>query len=209
MSESGIQILLVEDQYFARVALHTVIDATPGMRIVAETAFGSQALPLYRKHTPDVVIMDLRLPGLSGFSAIRAIRDEFPQARIVVLSNYEGSEDVHRALEAGALGYLTKNSEAGELIAAITAVSRGNRFLPRQVTGILSSRMAFDELTAREAEVLELITRGMSNKEIGVALGIAEKTVRIHMTHILSKLGVEDRTQAALAAIQRGIVHLD
>jgi DNA-binding NarL/FixJ family response regulator len=204
-----IRILVVEDQYFARVALHTVIDSRSDMRITAETMRGDEALRAFRKSEPDVVIMDLRLPGASGFDAIRSIRGETPDARIVVLSNYEGSEDVHRALDAGALAYLTKDSSDDELIAAILAVHRGKRFLPGNVKTLLDQRGFGNELTAREAEVLELLAEGCSNQEIADRLQIAEKTTRTHMTHIFDKLGVTDRTQAVITAHQRGLVHLD
>ncbi len=203
-----IRILLVEDQYFARLALHTVVDSREDMKIVAESARGADAARLFAEHKPDVVIMDLRLPGMSGFDAIRELRALDATARIMVLSNYDGSEDVHRALTAGAMAYLTKDAGADDLVNAILAVHRGRRYLPPELSGLLENRAAADELTARELEVLELLSQGMSNRDIGDRLGIAEKTVRIHMTHILDKLGVEDRTQAVLTAIQRGLVHL-
>ncbi len=207
MSES-IRILIVEDQYFARLAIHTIVDSYGGMSIVAETDQGAQALPLYEAHRPDVVIMDLRLPGFSGFDAIVAIRQAHPDARIVVLSNYEGSEDVHRAISSGALGYLTKDASADELSAAIQTVHRGRRYLPQALSALLARRVEADALTSREIEVLNLLARGLANKEIAAELGIAEKTARIHVSHILDKLGVADRTQAVLTAIQRGFVHL-
>ena len=207
MSEE-LRILLVEDQYFARLALQTVVHSRDDMRIVAETGTGAEAVRLYREHRPGLVIMDLRLPGMSGFDAIREIRAVDPAARIMVLSNYDGSEDVHRALSAGAMAYLTKDAGADDLIEAILTVQKGRRYLPPELRGLLEDRVAADELTARELEVLELLSEGMSNRDIGERLGIAEKTVRIHMTHILDKLGVEDRTQAVLTAIQRGLVHL-
>ena len=206
---AAIRILLVEDQFFARVALHTVIDSRTDMRIVAEIDRGSEALSMFRECGPDVVIMDLRLPGLSGFEAIRLIRAEAPLARIVVLSNYDGSEDVHRALDAGAMAYLTKDANDDELVAAILAVFRGKRYLPAALAALLDERVSQDELTAREQEVLSLLAEGMSNQEIADQLGIAEKTVRIHMTHIFDKLGAADRTQAVITAHQRGLVHLD
>ena len=205
----SLTILLVEDQYFARLALHTIVDGRDDMCIVAETGNGNDALALYRQHRPGIVIMDLRLPGLSGFDAIRAIRAEDPEARIVVLSNYEGSEDVHRAISAGAMAYLTKDAGADDLTDAILTVSKGRQYLPAAIRGMLRERIAADELTAREREVLELLAGGLSNRDIGDRLGIAEKTVRIHMTHIFDKLGVEDRTQAVITALQRGLVHLD
>ena len=202
-----IRILMVEDQYFARLALRTVVDGCDGMQIVAETQSGLEAQALYRQHKPDVVIMDLRLPGMSGFDAIRAIRGEDESARIVVLSNYDGSEDVHRAMEAGAVAYLTKDASAEELVQAIESATKGRRYLPRALAQLLDERHPADALTSRELEVVELLAQGMSNQDIGATLGIAEKTVRIHMTHIFEKLGVTDRTQAVITAVQRGLVH--
>lgn len=207
--KEAIRILLVEDQYFARLALHSVIDAREDMRIVAESASGTEALSLYRAHRPDLVLMDLRLPGLSGFDAIRAIRDENPEARILVLSNYEGVADVERALALGALGYLTKDADADLLIEAIGRVHRGCRYLPRPLAKRIEDGRDLDPLTARETQIVALIAEGLSNKEIGERLGIAEKTVRVHMTHILDKMGATDRTQLLIIAVQRGMIHLD
>lgn len=203
-----IRILLVEDQYFARLALHTVVESREDMRIVAETANGAEALKLFQEHRPAVTLMDLRLPGQSGFEAIRQIRAAAPEARIVVLTNYDGSEDVHRALDLGATGYLTKDASAQELIEAILAAAGGRRYVPRPLEELLKRRVAADALTARESEVLQLLAEGLSNKEIASRLEIAEKTVRIHLTHVFDKLGVTDRTSAVLAALQRGLVHL-
>jgi len=203
-----IRILIVEDQYFARLALRTVIDGRDDMEIAAETQSGFEAIALYRQHKPDVVIMDLRLPGMSGFDAIRAIRKEDEAAHIVVLSNYDGSEDVHRALEAGAIAYLTKDASAEELVQAMESATRGKRYLPAALAQLLEGRHPADALTTREREVLELLAQGMSNQDIGTTLGIAEKTVRIHMTHILEKLAVTDRTQAVIKSVQQGLVHL-
>jgi DNA-binding NarL/FixJ family response regulator len=209
MSTSGpIRILLVEDQYFVRVALHALLEDRTDMAIVAETDLGSEALRLFEEHRPDVVVMDLRLPGLSGFEAIRHIRASHQDARIVVLSNYEGSEDVHRALDAGACAYLTKDASPDELVAAILTARPGQTYLPRALHQLLEQRISADELTPRELEVLEQLAKGLSNKEIAFHLGIAEKTVRIHMSRILDKLGVSDRTGAVIQAVQRGLVHL-
>ncbi len=204
-----VRILLVEDQSIARLALHTIIDPRPDMKIVAETGRGNEAADLFDLHQPDVVIMDLRLPGQSGFEAIRIIRKKHPAARILVLTNYEGSEDVHRVLQAGAMAYLTKDTGKEELIQAILAVSRGKRYLPSSVGALLAERMPGSQLTDREQDVLRLLAKGASNRGVAEALGISENTARIHVTHILQKLGVEDRTQAVIAAIQRGIVHVD
>jgi len=208
MSEFA-RVLLVEDQPIARLALHTVIDAHPGLKIVAETGQGAEALVLYRRHRPDLTIMDLRLPGISGFDAIEAIRKEAPEARILVLSNYEGSEDVHRALQAGAMAYLTKDVGKEELIQAILTVLAGRRYLPQSIAALLAGRVPGTELTEREMDVLRLLAKGMNNRDIGERLAIAENTVRIHVSRILDKLGVADRTQAVLLAIQRGLVHVD
>ena len=204
-----IRILLVDDHFVARTGLHSIVDAHPGMEIVADAHNGREAIELHRKHQPDVTIMDLRMPGVSGFEAIEAIRTEYPSARIVVLSNYEGSEDVHRAMQAGAMGYLVKSAGGEELLEAIEAVHHGRKYLPASLAIALSKRSSADPLTERETEVLRLLARGQSNREIGSELSIAENTVRIHVAHILQKLGVEDRTQAVILAFQTGIVHLE
>lgn len=204
-----IRILVVEDQYFFRLALRTTIDAQPEMTIVAETDKGSEALELCRRHQPDVVIMDLRLPGISGFDAIELIHREMPGIGVLVLSNYEGSEDVHRALASGALAYLTKDAGADLLVQAVLSVHAGKRFVPPPIGALLAERVPGLELTSRELDVLRLLAKGRSNREVGEQLGIAENTVRIHVSRILDKLGVTDRTQAVLLAIQRGLVHVD
>lgn len=208
MSEP-VRILVVEDQYFFRVALRTTIEARSDMLIVAETGQGGEALDLCRRHRADVVIMDLRLPGISGFEAIEVIHREMPGLGILVLSNYEGSEDVHRALSSGALAYLTKDASADLLIDAILSVKAGKRYVPAAIGALLAERVPGSELTGREREVLGLLAKGRSNREVGEALNISENTVRIHVSRILDKLGVTDRTQAVLLAIQKGLVHMD
>lgn len=204
-----IRILLVEDQFFFRVAVHSIVEARDDMAIVGETDKAREAVALHEQLQPDVVIMDLRLPGASGLDAMHCIRQQNPRARILVLSNYEGSEDVYRALEAGALAYLTKDASGDELVTAIRTVHAGKRYLPAPLGVLLAGRIRGNELTDRELDVLRLLARGMSNRDIGERLHIAEKTVKIHVSRVLDKLGVEDRTQAAIAAVQRGIVHLD
>ena len=208
MSEP-VRILIVEDQYFFRVALRTTIESRADMMIAGETDRGDEALAHTRELKPDVVIMDLRLPGMSGFDAIEAIHREFPRIGVLVLSNYEGSEDVHRAFEAGALAYLTKDAGADELVKAILSVRAGRRYVPPSIGNLLASRTPGSELTGRELDVLRLLGKGQSNKEIGEHLGITENTVRIHVGRILDKLAASDRTQAVLLAIQRGIIHMD
>ncbi len=208
MSEP-IRILVVEDQYFFRVALRTTIEARDDMRIVGETGHGEGALELCRQHPADVVIMDLRLPGISGFEVIEVIHREMPGLGILVLSNYEGSEDVRRALSLGALAYLTKDASADLLIEAILRVKAGKRYVPAAIGALLADQAPGSELTAREREVLALLAKGRSNRDVGEALNISENTVRIHVSRILDKLGVTDRTQAVLLAIQKGLVHMD
>jgi DNA-binding NarL/FixJ family response regulator len=208
MSEAA-KVLLVEDQAIVRVALHTIIDARTDMQIVADTGSGSDAVELHRLHRPDVTIMDLRLPGLSGFDAISRIRKDCPAARILVLSNYDRSEDIHRALQAGAMGYLTKDAGKEEIIQAILAIHQGRRYLPPSLSHLLVERIPGPDLTDRELEVLRVMAEGRSNRGVAESLGISENTVRIHVAHILQKLGAEDRTRAVVIAIQRGIVHVE
>ena len=202
------RIVIVEDQYFFRLALRTTIESQLDMVIAGETGKRDEALALCKECNPDVVIMDLRLPGMSGFDAIAGINKELPSVGILVLSNYEGSEDVYRALGAGALAYLTKDASAEELIRAIQSVGHKKRYIPPAISMLLAERLPGTELTDRELDVLRLLAKGCSNREIGERLTIAENTVRIHVSRILDKLGVADRTHAVLIAIQRGLVHV-
>lgn len=204
-----IKILVVEDQFFFRLALRSIVDARSDMIIVAEVSKAREALPMYKEHRPELAIIDLRLPDGSGLDAITAIRQHDAKARLLVLSNYEGSEDIHRALRAGALAYLTKDAGGEDLVQAILTVAEGKRYLTPAVAATLSARVAGDDLTDRERNVLKLLAQGCSNREISNRLKIAENTVRIHVSHILDKLQVEDRTQAVLAAIHRGLVHVE
>lgn len=199
--------MVVEDHHVVRQGLVALINGVPGMQVVAETADGGMALSLFRQHLPDIVLMDLRLPGVGGVEAITHIRSQFPQARIIVLTTYDGDEDIHRALDAGARGYLLKGMSGDELMDAIRAVHSGRSRIPAQVAERLAERMVRPALTDRELGVLREIVSGKSNKEIGKELKISEATVKTHINSILGKLGVTDRTQAVTAAIQRGIVH--
>jgi len=203
-----IRILIAEDHLIARVGLKTIISMQPDMQVIAEAANGAQAVELYRKHAPDITLMDVRMPGMSGVEAAISIRAEFPQARIIALSTYGGDEDIRRALHAGVRSYLTKDVLHDELIRAIRAVHGGSTYLPPVVAAALEASVYPADLSAREFEVLELIVKGYGNKQIAYELGIAEHTVKNHVKNILSKLGADDRTQAATAAIQRGIIHL-
>ena len=206
--ENPIRIVIAEDHLIARVGVKTILNTQPDMTVVGEAANGMQALELYRKLRPDVTLMDVRMPVLSGVDAIIAIRAEFAGASIIALSTYGGDEDIRRALQAGARAYLTKDVLHDELIRAIHAVSDGEQYLPASVSAALASSTLPAGLSAREMEVLALIVKGSGNKQIAYQLGIAEHTVKNHVKNILNKLSVDDRTQAATAAIQRGIIHL-
>jgi DNA-binding NarL/FixJ family response regulator len=203
------RILLVEDHFLARMALTSVLSMQPGLQVVGQAVDGEQGITMYRELLPDIVLLDLRLPRISGFEVLAKIRKEFPHARCIVLSSYQGSEDIYRALRAGALGYLTKDASGDEVLNAIEAVGRDLRYIPAAVLNRLAERMPATDLTPREAEVLTCITRGRSNREIAEELHIAEKTVRIHVSAVLDKVGARDRTQATIFALQRGLVHLD
>lgn len=204
-----IRVLIVEDHFLARIALHGVLDAQPGFQIVCETGTGQDAIQLYRDHRPDVVIMDLKLMGASGFAVIEAIHREHPTARILVLSNFQGSEDVYRAMRCGARGYLTKDAEGRQLVDALETVANGGRFIPRSLESRLAERCPGAEITPRESDVLRLLAKGSSTLDIAQQLKVAEKTVRIHIGNLLEKLGARDRTHALVIALHRGIIHLD
>lgn len=198
----------MEDHHIVRQGLVALLNTVSDMSVVAEASDGNQAVDLFRQHQPDVTLMDLRLPTLSGVEAVKQIRREFPAARIIVLTTFDGDEDIYRALQAGARGYLLKGMFGEELIDAIRAVHSGKSRIPPVIAERLAGRMSGPGLTSRELDVLKLIVAGRSNKEIGSELTISEATVKTHINNILSKLGVTDRTQAATSALQRGIVHL-
>ncbi|MDQ1452925.1 MAG: hypothetical protein QOJ51_6644 [Acidobacteriaceae bacterium] len=205
----GITVLLVEDHFLARIALRSVLAGHSQICVIGEAGDGEQGLAMYRALRPDVMLLDLRLPGTSGFEVLTRVRREFDDARVVVLSNYQGSEDVYRAVRSGAAGYLTKDASGQELIDAITTVHRDLRYLPRTALDRLAERTSAIDLTPRETEVLTCITQGRSNREIAEHLHISEKTVRIHVSAVLEKMGARDRTQATIFALQRGLVHLE
>ena len=207
-SVGEIRIIVVDDQAVVRQGFVSLIGTVPDMRVIAEGMNGREAVALYREHRPDVVLMDLRMPEMGGVEAIAVIRREWPGAKVIVLTTYDGDEDIYRSLQAGAQGYLLKDMFFDELESAIRAVHAGGRKIPGVVAERLAERMSGSDLTGRELEVLKLIVGGRSNKEIGSALGISEATVKSHINSILGKLGVTDRTQAATTALQRGLVHL-
>ena len=208
MSGRKIRIIVVDDQAVVRQGFVALINTVPDMEVVAEGTNGREAVELYRRHRPDVLLTDLRMPVMGGVEAIGVIKREWPDARMIVLTAFDGDEDIYRSLQAGAQGYLLKDMFFEELESAIRTVHAGGRRIPGVVAERLAERMGGLDLTGRELEVLRLIVAGRSNKEIGSDLKISEATVKSHVNSILSKLGVTDRTQAATTALQRGLVHL-
>jgi len=202
-----INVLVVDDHPLMRVGIAAIIDGRPGMTTVAQAGSGEEAVELYERHLPDITLMDLRLPRMSGVHTIRSIRRTHPQARFVVLTTYEGDEDIHQALEAGAQGYIIKGMPYDTLIDALERVHAGGRFLPSPVKRALASRTPDSDLSQRERQVLELLATGNSNKKISELLGITEATVKCHVSTILMRLNAVDRTQAVVSALQRGLVH--
>jgi DNA-binding NarL/FixJ family response regulator len=192
-----------------RAGLIATIEPEPDMTVVASGSNGREAIDLYREHQPDVMVTDLKMPEVTGVESIRAIRAQFPEAKIVVLSTYQGDEDIFRAMQAGAVTYLLKDMLADKLIEVIREVAGGGRPILPEVAQRLTDRMLQTPLTNREVEVLHLIAQGMRNKEIAAELKISDETVQGHVKNILAKLSVHDRTEAVSVAIRRGIVHLD
>lgn len=209
MSQStAIRILIVDDHAIVRRGLATIIDRDPEMMVIAQAEDGQQAIALFREYQPDVTLMDLRMPQMEGVEAITAICAEFKHARLIVLTTYDGDEDIYRGLHAGAQGYLLKDAKADELLTAIRIVHSGQKYVPQAVGAKLLQRMSNPELSERELMVLRLMAQGMSNVEIATALSISESTVKSHVNRLLSKLGVNDRTQAVIVAVKRGLVSL-
>ena len=202
-----IRICLVDDQTLVRQGIRSLLALAEGVEVVAEAADGKQAVDLIPQVRPDVVLMDLRLRGDSGTRLTSAIRAEFPDARILVISNYDGDEDIHQALAAGAMGYLFKSVVEDELVDAIREVNSGRRYLPRGVTARLQENTAGAHLTRREDELLELLGKGLGNRELGQVLGITEDTVKTHVKSLFRKLNVSDRAEAVREGLRRGFIH--
>jgi len=200
--------MVVDDHPLLRVGITAIVNARSDMNVVAQAQTGEEAVALFPRCRPDVTLIDLKLPGMSGVATIRAIREVHPTARFIVVTTYEGDEDIHRALEAGAQGYVIKGMPYQVLVQALQRVHSGRRFLPPTVVDALASRMPDSELSAREQEVLGLLVAGKSNKEIALSLRITEATVKSHVSAILMRLNVNDRTQAVVTALQRGLIHL-
>ena len=206
--QAMVRVLIVDDHPVVRFGLAAIIRLQPDMEVIAEAGSGEEACRICLEETPDVVLMDLRLPGLSGVEAIRTIHKTTPGVRFIVLTTYDGDEDIRRALDAGAQAYQLKAMSHLDVTAAIRTVHSGARVIPQSISRTIAERPPQSRLSPREIEVLELIANGCSNKEIGRALGITEATVKWHVNLILNRLDVADRTAAIVAALQRGIIHL-
>lgn len=207
-SAKKIRILIVDDHPVVRVGISAILDSQQDMTVIAEAGNAEEAIELFRGHRPDITIMDLRLGGMSGVECIQAIRSEFSDARFVVLTTYQGDEDIYQALQAGACGYIIKGMPRQQLLEALRRAHQEGSYLPPVVSQALTSRKAESELSSRERQVLGLLVEGKCNKEIASELGIAEATVKCHLSVIFLRLNVTDRTQAVLAALQRGLVHI-
>ncbi|HZT32556.1 MAG TPA: response regulator transcription factor [Bryobacteraceae bacterium] len=203
-----IKVLCVDDHPLVRKGVAAILANEPDIALVAEAATGRDALELFRQHRPDVTLMDLRLPDMDGAEATRRIRQEFPEARILMLTSYDGDQDIYRSLEAGVRGYLLKEMVHLEVLRAIRTVFEGRRVIPPEVAERLTQYFPEAPLTARETEVLTYVAKGLSNKEIAQRLGTASGTVKMHLQNILAKLGVTDRTRAVTVALERGILRL-
>jgi len=204
-----IRILIVDDHYIVRMGLTALINSEPDMEVVGAADDGEQALEMSAKFEPDLVMLDSRMPGKSGVETAAEILAQNPAARLLMLSAFDGAEDIHRALQAGVHGYvLKKNSSGKELLNALRTVSSGQNWIPKEIATKLASRKSIEALTARELQVLNELAKGLANKEIGDILNISEYTVKDHLKHILAKLQVADRTEAVTTALQRGIIHL-
>jgi two-component system, NarL family, response regulator len=202
-----IRILIVDDHFLVRIGLLTSLKMDPELKVIAEASTVRQAVELYREHRPDVVLMDLRLPDASGIEATAKLKKEFTTAKVIIVSSYDAEEDIYRSFQAGAKGYLLKNVLSEELFRAIRMVHGGQQYTPPHIVRTLSDHNPDSELTPREMEVLQLLIKGLSNKEIGDVLGCTENTAKFHVKNILGKLEVNDRTEAATAAFHRGILH--
>jgi two-component system NarL family response regulator len=203
-----IRILLADDHPVVRLGLRAMLEAEPDLEVVGEAVDGAGAVAAFAEHRPDVTLLDLRMPGLTGPETITAIRKLAPEANIIVVTTYDSDEDVFRAVQAGARGYLLKDTFAEGMLEAIRNVHAGRRLIDPAVAARLMDRLNEPSLTAREMEVLELVARGMTNREIGAALSVGEETVKAHLKHVFVKLGASDRTEAALIAVQRGLIRL-
>jgi DNA-binding NarL/FixJ family response regulator len=203
-----IRILLVDDHIVLRMGLTTATNGESDMEVVADADNGLAAINAYRAHRPDVVVLDLRMPGLNGIETIRRLRDEFHEARVLVFSNFASGDEAYQALKAGAAGFVVKEMALERLLEAIRRIHQGEQYIPPEIATRMNGRV-LSQLSPRELEVLRLVAKGLSNKEIGSELHVVEGTIKIHVTNILAKLGVSDRTQAILSAVKRGIIQIE
>jgi DNA-binding NarL/FixJ family response regulator len=205
----SIRVLIADDHPVVRTGLRAMITNEADMSVIAEALDGVEAIALYDQHQPAVVLMDLRMPRMDGVAAARAITAAHPEARVVVLTTYEGDADIYRALDAGACGYLIKDMLGSEVVSAIRLAAAGKRVIPANVASRLAEFTPRVDLTPRELEVLRLAAKGLRNRDIARVIGRTEETVKVHLKHVMTKLEVEDRTEAVTVALQRGIIHLD
>lgn len=206
--QNHIRVFSVDDHPLLREGITAIINSQPDMRLVAEASTGCEASQLFRQHLPDVTLMDLRLPDMSGIDSLIAIRGEFPEARIIMLTTFDGDVEVQRALEAGARGFLLKNMPPKDLLEGIRQVHAGKKQIPAELAAHLAEHLGDESLTPREIDVLRHIAGGNRNRDIAEQLFISEETVKVHIKHIMEKLGATDRTQAVAIAVRRGIMHL-
>jgi DNA-binding NarL/FixJ family response regulator len=203
-----IRVLIADDHYIVRMGLIALVNTEPDMEVVGEAADGAQALELFGKCNPDLALLDLRMPVKDGIQTTSEIRNKFPNAQVLMLTAYDGDEEIYKALQAGARGYVLKSSSGEKLIPAVRAVAAGQRWIPKEIASRLAARNEFEELTPREVQVLRQLAKGLANKEIADVLKITEYTAKDHLKSILAKLHVADRTEAVTTAIHRGIIHL-
>ena len=203
-----ISVLLVDDHAVVRAGLRSILRLHADLEVAGEAADGESAIALYRQLRPDVVVMDLKMPGMTGWQTMRALRVQYPDCRVLALTTLAGDEDIFQAIQAGALGYLLKDAGANELVAAIRTTYARGRTMPGAVAEILERRLLYDPLSARELDVLRLAARGLGNREVAEELGLSENTVKVYLKRILAKLDAPDRTAAALRAVQRGLIDL-
>jgi len=201
-----IHVLIADDHVMVAQGLTALLESQPDITVIGRASNGREAIALFRQHQPDIVLMDLRMPEMGGVEATIVIRAEFKQARIIVLTTYDGDEDIYRGLRAGAKGYVLKDAGAEELLSAIRAVHAGQQYIPLAVGAKLAERMGIPELSERELEVLNFMARGKNNQEISAELSISESTVKFHTKNIMSKLGASDRAQAIVTALKRGLI---
>ena len=208
-AEVSIRILIVDDHPVVRAGLASMLGTQAELDLIGSAPSGEDALRLLEERETDVILLDLRMPGISGVETLQALKSAGKAVRVIILTNYETDEDIYRAVQAGAQGYLLKDTSLREMLEAIRAVHAGKRYIPRHIASRLAERMVRTDLTARELEILKLLSRGPTNKQIGHALGISDNTVRNHVLKIMEKLEVSDRTEAATTAIQRGLIMID